>query len=453
MGAPLAPIIADIFMSHLEESLMDRLKQIGVCEWYRYVDDTFVLVEPTTKVKNILQILNNFHQSISFTHQLEKKGSLPFLDAWITRSAETKKFQTAVYRKDTFTGLMTKWNSFVPKSYKKASIVTMIHRALPICSTYSSLEIEFENIRQIGLQNGYPLSFLDSRIGIGLTKHLNKSTEPVTTIVGCEKKKMYVEIPYTGSATDSFKNKLSRIAGKIRPELDVRFFARPPPSVQMFFNTKDPVPKHLQSDIVYSVKCKDCGDQYVGETQRQAIRRLWEHGAPKSLYAEKLIYLDQRTTTDDQQQNNDEPQAIETNRTARQQLKKTSRIRHTPYPNPETLRRSTRIRETNATSHGPKTDSTARNTRPDQQKQNDHNQTKHSESSISRHTQQTGHQMDWENFNVVWQDNHSYPLLIKESLVIKAFEPSLNRTTHSVPMFVFPEGLPRIFIPDPDPTK
>lgn len=32
MGAPLAPIIADIFMSHLEETLMDRLKQSGVCE-------------------------------------------------------------------------------------------------------------------------------------------------------------------------------------------------------------------------------------------------------------------------------------------------------------------------------------------------------------------------------------------------------------------------------------
>ncbi len=117
------------------------------------------------------------------------------------------------------------------------------------------------------------------------------------------------------------------------------------------------------------------------------------------------------------------------------------------------MRRSTRIREKNATSHGPKTNSTAQNTEPDQQNQNNQNQTKNSESSISRHTQQTGHQMDWENFNVVWQDNHSYPLLVKESLVIKAYEPSLNRTTHSVPMFVFPEGLPRIFIPDPDPTK
>ncbi|CAF1678176.1 unnamed protein product, partial [Adineta ricciae] len=30
MGAPLAPIIADIFMSHLEDKLMDRLKEIGV---------------------------------------------------------------------------------------------------------------------------------------------------------------------------------------------------------------------------------------------------------------------------------------------------------------------------------------------------------------------------------------------------------------------------------------
>ncbi len=84
---------------------------------------------------------------------------------------------------------MTKWNSFVPTSYKKASIVTMIQRALAICSTYSSLAIEFENIRQIGLHNGYPLSFIDTRIGIGLSKHLKKSTTPGNTIVGCEKKR------------------------------------------------------------------------------------------------------------------------------------------------------------------------------------------------------------------------------------------------------------------------
>ena len=328
MGAPLAPIIADIFMSHLEDSLMDRLKQIGVCEWYRYVDDTFVLIEPTTKVGDVLEILNNFHPSINFTYQLETNGSLPFLDVWVTRSVETKKLQTAVYRKETFTGLMTKWDSFVPKQYKKACVVTMIHRTLAMYSTYSSLAIEFENIRQIGLHNGYSLSFLDTRIGIGLSKYLKKTTTPSNTNAGCEKKRMYLEIPYTGSATDSFKKKLSRIAGKIRPDLDLRFFARPPSSVQSFFQTKDPVPKYLQSNIVYSIKGSDCRDLYVGETERQAIRRLWEHGAPKTLFQDKLINLGETTNTN-QLEGPDETAAIGSTTLKHQQKKPTTKNRHT----------------------------------------------------------------------------------------------------------------------------
>jgi hypothetical protein len=32
MGAPLAPVVADIFMAHLETSLMDQLMETGVCE-------------------------------------------------------------------------------------------------------------------------------------------------------------------------------------------------------------------------------------------------------------------------------------------------------------------------------------------------------------------------------------------------------------------------------------
>ena len=62
----------------------------------------------------------------------------------------------------------------------------------------------------------------------------------------------------------------------------------------------------------------------------------------------------------------------------------------------------------------------------------------------------TGHQMDWKNFRVVWRDSNVYRLLIKESLVIRAHEPRLNRTTHSVPLLVFPEGLERHLVPDPN---
>jgi hypothetical protein len=67
MGAPLAPVIADIFMLHMETTLLDRLMEIGVCEWHRYVDDRFVFIEPTINVSDVLHILNNFHP---FIHQI-----------------------------------------------------------------------------------------------------------------------------------------------------------------------------------------------------------------------------------------------------------------------------------------------------------------------------------------------------------------------------------------------
>ena len=44
MGAPLAPVLTEIFLSPLEETLMDRLVQFGACEWYRIVGDTFELM-------------------------------------------------------------------------------------------------------------------------------------------------------------------------------------------------------------------------------------------------------------------------------------------------------------------------------------------------------------------------------------------------------------------------
>jgi hypothetical protein len=119
MCASLAPIIADIFMAHMETTLMDRLMNIGGCEWHRYVDDTFVLIEPVTNISNVLHILNNFQLSIKFTSEVETDPSLPFLDVKVTRLSERQTFETSIYRKPTFTGLLTKWNAFVPMGYKE----------------------------------------------------------------------------------------------------------------------------------------------------------------------------------------------------------------------------------------------------------------------------------------------------------------------------------------------
>ncbi|CAF3625928.1 unnamed protein product [Rotaria socialis] len=295
MGAPLAPVIADIFLSHLEETLMDRLVKSGVCEWFRYVDDTFILIEPNTNINDLLNILNTFHPSISFTHEVERDGSLSFLDVCVTRSLTSQKLDTTIYRKPTYTGLLIKWDSFVPLSYKKACIVSMVQRALAVCSTYALLSQEFQTIREIGQKNDYPSSFIDTRIGIGLGNYLKKLTTSNEAVAGCAKQRMYVEIPYTGTSSKMLKNKLSRISIKHRPDLEVCFFERPSPPVQIIFNVKDPIPKHLQANIIYSIQCSNCGDAYVGKTERQGIRRLWENGAPISLFSQKPFLPSEHT--------------------------------------------------------------------------------------------------------------------------------------------------------------
>jgi hypothetical protein len=71
-------------------------------------------------------------------------------------------------------------------------------------------------------------------------------------------------------------------------------------------------------------------------------------------------------------------------------------------------------------------------------------------SSIKQHEKETGHQMNWSNFRVLWQDHHPYHLLIIESLLIQAFESELNKTTHSVPLVVFLGGLSRVLLSNPD---
>jgi hypothetical protein len=88
MGAPLASVIADIFMVHMETSLMDQLMETWVCEWHRYIDGIFVLIEPTTNGADVLNILNNFHSSIKFRYGIKANQSLALLNVRVPHSSD-----------------------------------------------------------------------------------------------------------------------------------------------------------------------------------------------------------------------------------------------------------------------------------------------------------------------------------------------------------------------------
>ena len=85
--------------------------------------------------------------------ETEQSNVLPFLDVRVEKTEDG--FLTTIYRKATFTGQYTQWDSFSSTCYKIALMNTLINRAWAICSP-CRLAAEIERINTIIRDNGYP---------------------------------------------------------------------------------------------------------------------------------------------------------------------------------------------------------------------------------------------------------------------------------------------------------
>ncbi|CAF3164199.1 unnamed protein product [Rotaria sp. Silwood2] len=413
MGSPLGPLFADIYMNHLENKLMPRLERNGILLWKRFVDDTFVIVDKNADIDNIIEILNSFDPDIVFTCEQEKKNSLPFLDIFITRKLinnfwqSTSSFNTDLYRKSTYTGLITKWDSSVPHSYKVSTLSSMIYRAIKICSSFTLMHKQFQFIRKIAIKNGYPENFIQAQIRKTLgryydkingtqifrsQKQKNKINEETDQSI--KKRQIFIDIPYIGKPTDIFGKRLINLAKTINPQIHVQPISRPSPSISKFFPQKDQIPKDLQSNIVYMINCSNCESFYIGKTIRQASRRLNEHGA------------------------NQNPST------------KTKSQSSTITLNIDNLRRSERNKG-----------KTVNYFPIDEIENNINEQTKETNSAIKQHEIINNHIINWSDWKILTRDTKHYRLLIRESLSIVQYQPILNKTTCSVPLIIYPEGL------------
>jgi hypothetical protein len=103
MVSLLAPVMAYFYMEHFEQQAISSAKRKPT-QWYRYVDDTFVVwPHGRNKLHGFLH-LNNIHPNIKFTMEVEQNGSLPFLDVLVSRRPDGS-LGHSVYRKSTHTDL------------------------------------------------------------------------------------------------------------------------------------------------------------------------------------------------------------------------------------------------------------------------------------------------------------------------------------------------------------
>ena len=271
MGSPLGPVLANIFMCHFEEKwVLSNNSRPSV--WFRYVDDTFTLFESKHAAIRFLQFLNNCHANIKFTVEFEENSTIPFLDVLITRHSHT--FSTSVYRKKTFAGLYTKWDSFTPRKYKINLIRTLTFRCFRICSSPSLLRSSLSELRKLLSQNGYPAGIVNYNINDVLNRQQNRQREQTTTV---PKKEILVILPFLGLQSNVITKQLKACINKCYGCIDLRVIFQSNHRIKSFFPYKDRFNRSQMSKVVYKASCWDCQDFYIGKTKRRLHDRKTEH--------------------------------------------------------------------------------------------------------------------------------------------------------------------------------
>jgi len=78
MDSPLSPIIADLVMRDLEESVLNSFRHQPIF-YYRYVDD-IILAATRESSALLIDAFNNYHDRLRFTVEYESNRQLNFLD-------------------------------------------------------------------------------------------------------------------------------------------------------------------------------------------------------------------------------------------------------------------------------------------------------------------------------------------------------------------------------------
>ena len=113
MGSPVGQILADIFLSHDEENWRSKCSIEFKPSFYRrYIDNIFVLFKSPESDHSFREYMSSKHQNINFTVEQKNIGLLSFSD--VQTCGKYGKFVTSVYRKPTFSGIFTNYESFIP---------------------------------------------------------------------------------------------------------------------------------------------------------------------------------------------------------------------------------------------------------------------------------------------------------------------------------------------------
>lgn len=267
MGSPVSPIIANLYMEHLEDTAISSAPVS--CKprlWKRYVDDILEIVKKDA-VEQLTSHLNQADETgnIKFTCEIEKDGAIPFLDTKLTR-LPNKQIKFTVYRKPTHTNQYLHFESHHPLHQKLGVVNTLLHRCEVVVTDPKDKEEEKKTVKTALAKCGYPPWTLKER----KKKEEEKESQSKKDKHEVGPKKLPVTIPYVKGLSEAVKRVMGKrgVSVAMKPQNKLR---------NILVHPKDKIEELDKGQGVYRVPCKSCTSSYIGETSRRLSIRIEEH--------------------------------------------------------------------------------------------------------------------------------------------------------------------------------
>jgi len=290
MGTPLGPTMANFYMSHLENSLFENNPSLKPPIYCRYVDDIFLVLNNFSELENLNRTFE-LNSVLRFTHEIESRKKIPFLDVLISRTAET--VSTEVFTKTTSSGECLNYNSLCPDRYKTSVIKNFLYRAYAICSSWSLFDQEMTRIKQLLCNNNFPSFLVEKEI----EKFINRKFRKTNNDQSNNNQKEVIPLFYQNQMTSNYKQQESYlrkiIENDVKPasdnyELKLNIFYRNR-KLKSAFIKNNPHRSEENFNVVYKYSCDQvpCNEAqlcYIGHTTTTIKDRFRQHNSIKKHY-------------------------------------------------------------------------------------------------------------------------------------------------------------------------
>ena len=161
-------------------------------------------------------------------------------------------------------------------SVERGLIYSLLNWYFRICSFYHIFHSEVLKLKEVFVNNGYPVALFDRCLSI----FLDKIFSPPISNITVSKRVVHFCLPFTGVHSLQIQTKLIKLVSSCFPQIDLRVVLKPGKRLSTFFQFKDPIPKFLKSHVVYQFLIVNAVERCIlgkhAVTYTRVFQNTWE---------------------------------------------------------------------------------------------------------------------------------------------------------------------------------